>query len=81
MQALRNGAGGDYEPLLGFKHWRAANFFSLTDMTVGELKSAFDLPINATALGFYCNGGDPKEQQTCTPSSLDAQVCAFAVSS
>ena len=49
--ALRAGAGTAYDPLLAFKHWKPANFGFTSDLTHGELVEAFDLPINATALG------------------------------
>lgn len=54
-EALAEGAGGTYAPELGFKHWRASNFLSMTDLTLAELRDAFDLPINITALGYYVN--------------------------
>ena len=56
FEALRVGARGaahPFEPQLAFKHWRPLNFERMTDMTHAELVRAFDLPINATALG-YC---------------------------
>jgi len=49
--ALRDGAGASYDPLLAFKHWKPANFEFTSDLTNDELVAAFDLPINATALG------------------------------
>ena len=49
--ALQDGAGSAYDPLLAFKHWKPANFESTSDLTHEELVDAFDLPINATALG------------------------------
>lgn len=53
--ALTVGAGSAYAPLLAFKHWKPANFLSTSDLTHEELVSAYDLPINATALGYYVN--------------------------
>ena len=49
------GAGGSFAPELAFKHWKPGNFLFETDMTQDEIKAAFDLPINATALGYYVN--------------------------
>lgn len=73
MQALQKGAGGAYEPQLGFKHWKATNFIATTDLTPAELRSAYDLPINVTALGMYCSGGDPLLPSTCIPSGNTTQ--------
>jgi hypothetical protein len=53
-QALAEGAGDAYSPELAFKHWKPANFQFL-GLTHAELTAAFDLPINATALGYYVN--------------------------
>jgi hypothetical protein len=53
---LADGAGASYSAGLAFKHWKPANLLStLTDLTTAEVKEAFDLPINATALGYYVN--------------------------
>lgn len=49
--ALREGAGASYDAQLGFKHWKPINFETITDMTTAELKQAYNLPINVTALG------------------------------
>lgn len=58
-QALNEGAGTAYAPELAFKHWKPNNFLSTSDFTHAEVVSAFDLPINATALGYYIN--DPQD--------------------
>ena len=42
--------------------WKPKNFLALSDLTTAELKQAFDLPINATAMGYYVN--DPVSLQT-----------------
>eukprot|EP00039_Didymoeca_costata_P010037 m.134121 g.134121 ORF g.134121 m.134121 type:complete len:455 (+) comp14689_c0_seq1:46-1410(+) len=76
MAALQRGSGEAYQPTLGFKHWKAGNFMSLTDMTHEELIAAYDLPINLTALGMYCNGVDPTlpPNTACTPSTEAAKI-------
>eukprot|EP00040_Diaphanoeca_grandis_P031538 m.188697 g.188697 ORF g.188697 m.188697 type:complete len:458 (+) comp32354_c0_seq2:21-1394(+) len=55
VHGLRDGAGDIYQPELAFKHWRPANLLGLSDLTKAEVIEAFDLPINATALGYYVN--------------------------
>ena len=50
---LQEGAGGAFEPMVAFKHWKPNNFIGLTDLTPEEIKEIYDLPINATALGYY----------------------------
>lgn len=54
---LADGAGASYSPGLAFKHWKPEHFEdpTLMDLTTAEVKEAFDLPINATALGYYVN--------------------------
>ena len=52
---LAAGANGSYAPGLAFKHWKPQNLEGSTDLTVAEVKEAYDLPINATALGYYVN--------------------------
>ena len=64
---LAAGAGSSYVPGLAFKHWNPANLLGLSDLTVDELKQAFDLPVNATALGYYVND----------PASLATQPAGF----
>ena len=64
---LAEGAGASYVPGLAFKHWKPTNLHSLTDLTTAELKAAFDLPINATALGYYVTD----------PASLEKEPAAF----
>jgi len=54
-QALAQGAGAAYSPGLAFKHWEPKNFQFVGDVTDAELVEAYDLPINATALGYYVN--------------------------
>jgi len=65
--SLAAGSGAAYSPQLAFKHWKPGNFERLTDMTMDELKAAYDLPINATALGYYVMDG----------ASLQAEPAAF----
>lgn len=55
FEGIKRGASGAYAPRLAFKHWKPGNFISQTDLTMDEIKSAYDLPINATALGYYVN--------------------------
>ena len=63
MTALIEGAGGDYQPQLGFKHWKPSNFHNLADITAAELREAYDLPINVTALGYYVNDKSQLQQE------------------
>eukprot|EP00041_Stephanoeca_diplocostata_P006110 m.75669 g.75669 ORF g.75669 m.75669 type:complete len:468 (+) comp16182_c0_seq2:79-1482(+) len=78
MHALQKGAnaagGVRYSPQLGFKHWKVNNFISWTDLTQAELQDAFDLPINVTALGIYCNNDpDPSNRsKMCRPDHPSA---------
>jgi hypothetical protein len=66
--ALRDGAGPSYAPELAFKHWKPRNFQGVAgDLTDAELREAFDLPINATALGYYVND----------PTALAAEPVAY----
>lgn len=59
MAALQHGAKSNpqdaFQPLLGFKHWKPHNFVQDTDLTESELRLAYDLPINVTAMGYYVN--------------------------
>ena len=57
-----------YDPGVAFKHWKPQNLFGSTDMSHAEVVSAFDLPINATALGYYVND----------PTALAAEPAKFA---
>lgn len=67
-KALRDGAGESYAPELAFKHWKPKNFQGgSADLTDAELKEAFDLPINATALGYYVSD----------PAALAAEPAAY----
>lgn len=53
---LTAGAARAYVPGLAFKHWKPGNLRPpATDLTDAELRAAFALPINATALGYYVN--------------------------
>jgi len=62
---LADGAGASYVPGLAFKHWKPKHFEDpeLTDLTMAEVKEAFDLPINATALGYYVNDAPSLAQE------------------
>ncbi len=51
--------------------WKPKNFLGLSDLSTAELKEAFDLPINATAMGYYVN--DPLSLKT-EPSAFAAYI-------
>jgi len=70
---LADGAGESYVPGLAFKHWKPKNFEdpAVTDLAMAELKEAFDLPINATALGYYVNDAPSLAAE---PASFQAYV-------
>ena len=65
---LAAGAAPSCIPGLAFKHWKPNNLLGLSDLTLAEVKEAFDLPTNATALGYYVND----------PASLAKEPAAFS---
>ena len=80
VSALHFGAQGVYEPQLAYKHWKPENFVSATDLSVSEIRSFFDLPINATALGYYVNDKAALAQEPASFQTYIQTVKQFAPS-